>query len=167
LRLLAAGLAGYDETQEGLAVLAEHLAGGLTSGRLRQLAARVVAVHQMVDGAAFADVHRALVGAGLRPAPAFSVTARVFRAGGLTKDAIYLRGLADILTHLRSPGDLDVLWLGKMALTDAPLVQELHDRGVLHPPTLRPRYLDDPTAQDRLRRAGELTSLGDLIGEAA
>ena len=31
LRLLGAGLAGYDETQEGLAVLAEHLAGGLTA----------------------------------------------------------------------------------------------------------------------------------------
>jgi uncharacterized protein (TIGR02421 family) len=112
LRLLAAGLAGYDETQEGLAVLAEHLVGGLTAGRLRQLAARVVAVHQMVDGAAFADVHQLLVQAGLRPEPAFSVTARVFRSGGLTKDAIYLRGLTDILTHLGTPGDLDVLWLG-------------------------------------------------------
>ena len=45
--LLGAGLAGYDETQEGLAVFAEYLVGGLTARRLRQLAARVVAVHQM------------------------------------------------------------------------------------------------------------------------
>ena len=30
LRLLGAGLADYDETQEGLAVFAEYLAGGLT-----------------------------------------------------------------------------------------------------------------------------------------
>lgn len=165
LRLLAAGLAGYEETQEGLAVLAEHLVGGLTARRLRQLAARVVAVHRMTDGAAFADVHGELVRAGLQPGPAFSVTARVFRAGGLTKDAIYLRGLADLLTHLRAPGDVDVLWLGKMGLADAPLVQELRDRRVLREPTLRPRYLADPVARERLRRVGGTTTLHDLIGD--
>ncbi len=32
LRTLASGLAGHDETQEGLAVLAEYLVGGLTAG---------------------------------------------------------------------------------------------------------------------------------------
>jgi uncharacterized protein (TIGR02421 family) len=165
LRLLAAGLAGYEETQEGLAVLAEHLAGGLTAGRLRQLAARVVAVHQMVEGASFAEVHRALVNAGVQQEPAFSITVRAFRAGGLTKDAVYLRGLLDLLTHLRTGGDLDVLWLGKMALVDAPLVEELWDRGVLRAATLRPRYLDDPAAQTRLLQAGTITSLADLIGE--
>ena len=61
LHILASGLAGHDETQEGLAVLAEHLVGGLTAGRLRQLAARVVAVHQMVERASFEDVHAELV----------------------------------------------------------------------------------------------------------
>jgi uncharacterized protein (TIGR02421 family) len=167
LRLLAAGLAGYDETQEGLAVLAEHLVGGLTAGRLRQLAARVVAVHQMVEGASFAEVHRALVHAGVQQGPAFSIAVRVFRAGGLTKDAVYLRGLIDIMTHLRTGHDLEVLWLGKMALADAPLVEELRTRQVLLQPTLRPRYLDDPAARSRLRQAATTTSLGDLIGEPA
>jgi uncharacterized protein (TIGR02421 family) len=167
LRLLAAGLAGYEETQEGLAVLAEHLVGGLTAGRLRQLAARVVAVHQMVEGASFAEVHRALVHAGVQQGPAFSIAVRVFRAGGLTKDAVYLRGLIDIMTHLRAGHDLEVLWVGKMALADAPLVEELRSRQVLVQPTLRPRYLDDPAARSRLRRAATITSLGDLIGEPA
>lgn len=167
LRLLAAGLAGYDETQEGLAVLAEHLVGGLTAGRLRQLAARVVAVHQMVEGASFAEVHRALLHAGVQQGPAFSIAVRVFRAGGLTKDAVYLRGLIDIMTHLRTGHDLEVFWLGKMALADAPLVEELRTRQVLLQPTLRPRYLDDPAARSRLRQAVTTTSLGDLIGEPA
>jgi uncharacterized protein (TIGR02421 family) len=167
LRLLAAGLAGYDETQEGLAVLAEHLVGGLTAGRLRQLAARVVAVHQMVEGASFAEVHRALLHAGVQQGPAFSIAVRVFRAGGLTKDAVYLRGLIDIMTHLRTGHDLEVFWLGKMALADAPLVEELRTRQVLLQPTLRPRYLADPAARSRLRQAATTTSLGDLIGEPA
>jgi uncharacterized protein (TIGR02421 family) len=163
LRLLAAGLAGYDETQEGLAVLAEHLAGGLTAGRLRQVAARVVAVHRMVEGASFAEVHRTLVDAGVHPDAAFSIAIRVFRAGGLTKDAVYLRGLLDIVDHVRNDGDLDVLWLGKMALADAPLVDELRARGVLHEPTLRPRYLDDPALQARLDHARAPGSLADLL----
>src|SRR5690606_5105905 len=64
IRLMAAGLAGYEQTQEGLAVLAEHLVGGLTPFRLRQLAARVVAVHGMVTGLSFAEVHGDLVAAG-------------------------------------------------------------------------------------------------------
>lgn len=165
LHLLAAGLAGYEETQEGLAVLAEHMVGGLSATRLRQVAARTVAVHQMVEGASFADVHRALTGYGVRRVSAFTIAARVFRSGGLTKDAIYLRGLIDLMAHLTAGGDLEVLWLGKMALADAPLVEQLMTRGLLHEPVLRPRYLDDPAAQARLRQAGAVESLIDLIGD--
>jgi uncharacterized protein (TIGR02421 family) len=165
LRLLAAGLAGYEETQEGLAVLAEHLVGGLSTARLRQVAARTVAVHQMVEGASFADVHGALTGYGVSRGPAFMIAARVFRSGGLTKDAVYLRGLIDLISHLHAGGSLDVLWLGKMGLADAPLVEQLASRGVLREPVLRPRYLDDPAAQARLHQAGRVASLVHLIGE--
>ena len=38
---------------------------------------------------------------------------RVFRSGGMTKDAIYLRGLVELLEHLGAGGSLDPLWLGK------------------------------------------------------
>jgi uncharacterized protein (TIGR02421 family) len=165
LHLLAAGLAGYEETQEGLAVLAEHLVGGLSAARLRQIAARTVAVHQMVEGASFADVHRALTASGVRPVSAFTIAARVFRSGGLTKDAIYLRGLIDLVSHLAADGSLDALWLGKMGLADAPLVEQLASRGLLHEPVLLPRYLDEPAAQARLRQAGSFASLVDLIGD--
>ncbi len=41
-RQLEVGLAGYDGFQEGLAVLAEYLVGGLSRFRMRVLAARVV-----------------------------------------------------------------------------------------------------------------------------
>jgi uncharacterized protein (TIGR02421 family) len=166
LRILASGLAGHDETQEGLAVLAEHLVGGLTAGRLRQLAARVVAVREMVEGAAFGDVHRGLVEAGVPRNQAFTITIRVFRSGGLTKDAVYLRGLRDLVTHLASGGDLAVLWLGKMPLTAAPLVAELHRRGALTDPLVTPRYLEDPAAHARLDDLHRVRSLAALIGQA-
>ena len=66
IRMMGSGLAHYDETQEGLAVLAEIACGGLTASRLRQLAARVVAVHSLVGGASFVETHRA----AHRPRPA-------------------------------------------------------------------------------------------------
>ena len=47
-KLLTVGLPGYDETQEGLAVLAEFATGGLDPLRLRLLAARVIAVDRLL-----------------------------------------------------------------------------------------------------------------------
>jgi uncharacterized protein (TIGR02421 family) len=166
LHVLASGLAGHDETQEGLAVLAEHLVGGLTAARLRLLAARVVAVHLMVEGVPFTDVHATLVRDGIPHVQAFTTTVRVFRSGGLTKDAVYLRGLVELVDHLAAGGDLDTLLLGKMPLTAAPLVCELHARGVLRDALLRPRYLDEPLACERLGRLREVGSPVELIGDA-
>jgi uncharacterized protein (TIGR02421 family) len=166
VRVMATGLAGYEATQEGLAVFAEFLVGGLSTFRLRQLAGRVVAVHQMTAGASFADVHNGLVQAGFSPGTAFTMSMRVFRAGGLTKDAIYLRGLLDVLDHVSRGGDLEPLWLGKFALQDLPLVAELSARGVLVAPKLRPRYADDPDTLARLRHAAGLTDVAQLAGES-
>jgi uncharacterized protein (TIGR02421 family) len=164
--LLGAGLAGYDETQEGLAVFAEYLVGGLTARRLRELAARVVAVHQMTEGAIFPEVHRNLVDSGVRPTEAFTITMRVYRSGGLTKDAVYLRGLRSVLAHVATGGRLDVLWLGKMSLADVPHIEDLRTRRVLAEPVLVPRYLAESDAQERLAGITASTTALDMIGAA-
>ena len=167
LRTLGDGLAGHEETQEGLAVLAEYLAGGLTANRLRQLAARVVGVHEMICGAEFPDVHRGLVDVGMPAEQAFTVTTRVFRSGGLTKDAVYLRGLRQLVGYLGTGQSLDPLLLGKMPLSAVPLVDELHRRGVLTDPLLIPRYLDLPGAGARLAGLHQVASLTALIGDTS
>ena len=133
LRLLGAGLAGYDETQEGMAVFAEYLVGGLTARRLRQLAARVVAVHQMVEGGRSSTCTRDLVDSGVPPVEAFTITMRVFRSGGLTKDAVYLRGLRGRarLRGRRRPSRRAVA--GQDAAGRRPARGGLRDRGVLDP----------------------------------
>ena len=155
LRLLGAGLAGYDETQEGLAVLAEIACGELTAGRLRQLASRVIAVHDLLDGETFAQAVDRLVEAGFGVGAAFTTTMRVYRSGGFTKDAVYLRGLVGLLHHLAGGGELTHFWLGKFALPDLPLIADLADRALLTPPLLTPRYLALPGTAAHLERAAE------------
>lgn len=166
VRVLGVGLAGYDETQEGLAVLAEIACGGLTAFRLRQLAGRVLTVHRLIAGAAFAEAHEALVADGFPPGSAFTTVMRIYRSGGMTKDAIYLRGLVELLEHLGDGGVLDLLWLGKFSLRDLPLIGDMRDRGVLLPPRLLPRYLEDPTAAANLENAAGIPNLSALL-EAA
>jgi uncharacterized protein (TIGR02421 family) len=163
LKLLTIGLPGYDETQEGLAVLAEYLTGGLDPRRLRVLAARVVAIAEMLDGAGFLDIFESLRTEHRIPTrTAWSIAIRAVVGGGSVKDAIYLRGIARILQALTEGIDLDVLFVGKLALDHIPLVQDLLDRDVLNAPWVRPRWLDVPGAQERLARLREGARVRDL-----
>ena len=164
---LYSGLAGYEELQEGLAVLAEHLVGGLSRARLRQLAARVVAVRQMTDGASFVETFRTLDrNYQFNQRTAYNITMRVYRGGGLTKDAVYLRGLEAILRYVQSGGDLKPLLVGKMAVEHIPIIKELQYRKVLQPAPIVPRYLQDPRALERLTRLRDSQgSVQDLVHE--
>ena len=79
-------------------MFAEWAVGGLTRTRLRLLAGRVVAVDAMLHGADFIEVYRTLRrDHGFRRRGAFGICARVFRSGGLAKDAIYLRGFRQVV----------------------------------------------------------------------
>jgi len=160
---LATGLAGYDETQEGLAVLAEIAAGQLTAFRLRQLAARVVTVHRMVAGADFRECHRALVDDGIPASSAFTTVMRAFRSGGMTKDAVYLRGLLDLVDHVQRGNELDLFLLGKFSLADLPLLEDLRTRGILRPARIRSRWLTDPVHLARLRALADVTDPAALV----
>jgi uncharacterized protein (TIGR02421 family) len=164
LRLFRTGLAGYEGTQEGLAVLAEYLAGGMTIPRLRLIAARVLACAEMLDGASFADNFALLTKShGFSESGAFNLLLRVYRGGGLAKDAIYLRGLLEILAHLGNGGSLDPFWLGKIAASHFGIIQELAARGLLGAPRLVPQFLTMPGAADRLDRLKSGAAPIDLI----
>lgn len=119
--MLGTGLAGYDETQEGLAVLAEIAVGELTAPRVRQLAARVLAVDMLVGGDGFTEVFKSLPDAEFPPGVAYTTTMRVFRSGGLTKDAA-LRGEGEAI-------GLATVYRG---------LQWLEEAGIIH--TIRTAY---------------------------
>ncbi len=154
LRLFRSGLAGYEGVQEGLGVLAEYLVGGMTVGRLRLIAARVVACAAMLEGACFAETFHILVrDHGFTAVGAFNLTLRLYRGGGLAKDAIYLRGLLQVLDHLKGGGALDPFWMGKIAGSHFAIMGELNTRGLLRAPAVRPAFLSHPGARSRLEVA--------------
>ncbi len=161
---LRAGLSGYEPLQEGLAVFAEYLVGGLSRPRLRLLAARVVASKLMVDGATFMDTFNELAREhGFARRTAFMIAMRIYRGGGLTKDASYLKGLTDLLGFLKNGGKIDSLFVGKIAAEHVGVIDELRWRGVLRPPPLRPRYLDMEGATQRLEIASKGVTPAELL----
>ena len=163
LRLFRSGLAGYEGVQEGLAVLAEYLVGGMTMERLRLIAARVVGCASMLSGASFVDTYRQMKALGMSARSAFNLVLRVYRGGGLAKDAVYLRGLLEILAHLRAGGALDPFWMGKIAASHFSVMQELSTRGLLRAPRLLPAFLSHPKADERLKAATAGMSPIDML----
>jgi len=163
LRQMYEGFEGYDQLQEGLAVIAEYLVGGLTINRLRLLAGRVIAVDSMVNGADFIATFNLL-----RKKYSFSnrisyyITMRVYRGGGLTKDAVYLAGLIDLLNYLEHGGNIEHLYSGKFNITHIDMIEELLYRKVLNQPEL-PRFLERKSVKKRLKRLRNGIKITELV----
>lgn len=161
---LSRGFADYDELQEGLGVLAEYLVGGLDQGRMRLLAARVLAAHCRIEGAGFVDTFRRLRGEhGFGARTAYDIVTRIYQSGGFTRDIIYLRGLLGVVEHLREGGELEPMYVGKIAARHLDLMREFRERGVLRPVPLLPRFLEHPDARRRLEALRHGLPLHEMV----
>ncbi|MCP4956510.1 MAG: flavohemoglobin expression-modulating QEGLA motif protein [Photobacterium aquimaris] len=141
LKILQLGLPGNTHTQEGLAILCEHLSGSFPLHRLKTLALRVVAVEMMVNGDSFNDCFNSLRhDYAMCDDEAFTITARAYRGGGFTKDFLYLRGLKDAIQAYKTE-DLTSLFIGKTGFEFKPLLDELIERGILKTPSFMPKAL--------------------------
>ncbi|MDX1812358.1 MAG: flavohemoglobin expression-modulating QEGLA motif protein, partial [Gammaproteobacteria bacterium] len=148
---LYAGMAGYEELQEGLAVFSEYLCGGLGYDRLQVLAGRVIAVDSITQGASFVETFNLLSEKyGFYPHTAFYITMRVYRGGGYTKDIIYLRGLLSVIELIAKGVDIELLYVGKLAFEHIDIIEELVWRNIIQKPRLMPKILKDPVAQNRI-----------------
>ena len=142
LSIFSLGVPGYEELQEGLAVLAEYIVGGLNNDRLRIIAARVIAVQNMLLGNSFIDSFSMLVDQyNFLPETAFTIVMRVYRGGGLTKDALYLKGLMELITYLKDGNNVHLLMMGKIRKDYLPIIKDLLQKEILIPPAVTPRYL--------------------------
>lgn len=164
IKQLYAGFAGYNQLQEGLAVLAEYFVGGLSASRLRLIAARVIAADYLVKGKTFTQTHALLVEKyNFSKKLSFIITMRIFRGGGLIKDAVYLRGVLSLLKYLQGGGDLELLYTGKFSLHYIPLISKLLKQNVLKEPIL-PNHFKEEEFHNRIEALrNEKFRLIDLI----
>lgn len=162
LKLFYIGVPGYEQLQEGLAVFSEYLSGGLTNDRMRILAARVVAVYHMIAGNSFVDTFFMLTDKyDFKPEIAFHITMRVYRGGGLTKDAVYLKGLLNLLEYIKQGKDIAPLLIGKIRQDYIPVINELTFRGLLSKIPIKPRYLSMPYIRkiNKIKKGGNIFNI--------
>ena len=135
LKVFSIGLAGNTHTQEGLAIFSEYCSGNLTLARLKTLALRVIAVKYMLAHGDFSKTYQLLMtNYGVSSASAFTLTTRVHRGGGFTKDHLYLKGFRDIL-NVRKTDDIENLLVGKTGLLDFSVISEMIDRDLITKPS--------------------------------
>lgn len=135
LKILSLGCPINTTTQEGIAILCEYLSGNLTLPRLKVLALRVLAVQSMLNQNDFRETFLLLKEEFNSPdEQAFTITARVFRGGGFTKDYLYLQGLHQMLNAYETCNDFNNLLAGKVAFDYLPMVSRLIDKGYLKAP---------------------------------
>jgi len=164
LQLLCSGVPGYEELQEGIAVLTEYLTSGLTVSRMQMLAARVIAVDSMIRDRNFITTFELLTDEfHFSKEKSFYITTRVYRGGGFAKDAVYLKGLIRVIRYLKEGNPLEPLLIGKIQQSYLSVVEELIVRKILKPVEIRPRYLTDETALQRLAGLKNIEKITDLI----
>ncbi len=161
--LLHIGLDGYEEMQEGLAVMAEYLSNTLTLKRLKILSARVIAVDMILKGADFIEVFNKLREYGFGEKESFMITTRVFRGGGFVKDAVYLRGFLKVFEYLKGIDDFHVLYAGKYSFEHINFIRELIARDIVFKPVLVPRYIYE--GFEKLKKLNQGLDIDRLIEE--
>lgn len=93
---------------------------------------------------------------GVDAEDAFDVAVRALRGGGLTKDAVYLRGLIGLLDFLAHDGDFESLYVGKFSLAQQENMEALRNEGWIISARFLPRHLQEDSAQRRLSVAQKI-----------
>lgn len=135
LKIFSIGLPVNTLTQEGLAILSEYYSDSINLDRLRELGLRVLAVRYMTSGKPFSETFNILVEKyKMEPDNAYYLAARVYRGGGFTKDALYLKGLKSILSFMDSGQSIKNLLIGKTSVEYIDTIDELVARKMINPP---------------------------------
>jgi uncharacterized protein (TIGR02421 family) len=149
LHILSLGCPINTTTQEGLAILSEYLSGNMTINRLKILALRVLAVNSMIHEKNFRSTFLLLKEEyQVEDELAFTITARVYRGGGFTKDYLYLSGFSQMLNAFENEPNFHNLLAGKASLEYLPTITKLINKGILVAPHFISPAFRSPVAND-------------------
>lgn len=142
-------------TQEGLAVLMEIFSFVSFPKRARKINDRVLAISKAEDGADFLEVVEYFRTEGYDEDDCLIAAQRVFRGGDvrgkypLTKDISYCKGFVENYNFIRAciqSGRSEIvpfLFVGKVHLTDVPVLYQKHKEGLVDPPKFLPPMFRD------------------------
>ena len=149
-RLFAEGLAGYDETEEGLAIAAENIRGCLQvdTRQMKLYAGRAVGVDLALKSS-FYKVFSELL--EFFPMDiAYRITERAKRGikdtsrpGGITNNFHYISGWQKVKSYIEHGGNLSILYVGKIGLGDVEPAGRLLARGILKKPEYLPAFIKE------------------------
>ncbi len=156
-KILGESYPGNTRTQEGLAVFAEFISGALDPHRFKRLANRVIAIDMAEQGADFIELYQFFLENGItdNPYDAFESAFRIVRGGlveggaPFTKDSVYLGGLIDVHSYLRTvirSGDaknIRLLFVGKIDLRDISAIKVLLHEKLISEPKFMPHWVKD------------------------
>lgn len=154
---LSKGCPSTSVIQEGLAVITEVVSFSSYPGRMRKITNRVIAIDKVVHGANFLDIYEYFLECGLSEDDSYNQTVRVFRGstptgGPFTKDLSYAKGFVLIYNFIcfaisqHRIDTIPLLFTGKLALDDLPLLIELKEQGLLTAPVYLPPQFRDLSA---------------------
>lgn len=142
------GLAGYDETEEGLAILAEEKTGLLKTDtrQMKLYAGRALAADASLK-ASFYDTF-ILLREFFPDYIAYRLTERAKRGlkdtsreGGILRGHQYITGHEKIEKYVAHGGDLSILYVGKIGIEEVRTVKRLLEKGDLKPPVHLPDFI--------------------------
>jgi uncharacterized protein (TIGR02421 family) len=142
-------------TQEGLAVLMEIFSFVTFPRRARKINDRVLAIAKAEDGADFLEVVEYFRTEGYEEEDCLIGAQRVFRGGDVrgrypfTKDISYCKGFVENYNFIRAciqAGRSEIvpyLFVGKVHLTDVPVLYQKHREGIIDAPKFLPPFFKD------------------------
>lgn len=143
LKIFSHGLLGYIATEEGMAISAQIVTDTMSDYDLMRYAARVVASNAVYEDLSFREAYDQLMAYNyFSPDQAYEIVERTYRAGGYTKDMIYLQGVQKIVESLQHGVDVEDLYLGKFSVDQLEDIKALVDKGILHPAKFLPWFIE-------------------------
>lgn len=154
---LSKGSPSCSVIQEGLAIITEVVSFSSYPGRMRKITNRVIAIDKVMQGANFLDIYQYFIECGLREDDSYNQSVRVFRGSTptgkpFTKDLSYAKGFVLIYNFIcfaisqHRVDTIPLLFTGKLALDDLPLLIELKEQGLLTSPVYLPPQFRDLAA---------------------
>lgn len=136
--LLSCGLAGYEATEEGLAIISESSVNPAREFRKQTLFARVVTADSALQMLSFSEAYERLRDLKLSASNAYNVVLGTYRGGGYLKDSLYLQGALAVNALLEAGEDLTPLFAGKTGIRHIPEAKLLMRAGLLQQPAVIP-----------------------------